>query len=177
MLKLNLFYLLLILSGLLAKDMEICAQDNPELKKLERIVKLSWFIDWSQNKSFSSDKKIIYVMTDNKSAVNFQSVSKNNVIFKEWEIICINKITNIQEGSVVFITKNKEQFTDWIIKISMTKDIFTISENSDNFCNRGGMINIVENSGQINFELNYKIIQNKSIDISSKLLALSKICE
>jgi len=175
--KINLFTIFIMLFSVASINSKIYAQENTELKKLERIVKLSWFIDWSQNKSFNAEKKLIYIVTEDKSAINFQNASKNNEIFKEWEIICTNKIIDIKEGSVVFITKSKEQFVDWIIKVSTKKDILTIAESSDSFCNNGGMINILNISGQIKFELNYRIIQNKSIDISSKLLALSKIYE
>jgi len=169
--KLNLLILALIFSGLQMLN----AQSNSEQVKLERIVKLSWFIDWSQNKSFSAEKKRLYVLSDDISCQNFKDLSKNNPKFHDWEIICINKNSEIKEGSVVFISKVKEKYIDWIINISTTKDILTIADNSDNFCNKGGMINIIENAGQIKFEVNYRIIQNKSIDISSKLLALSKI--
>lgn len=177
MLKINLISKTLLFLALLFVNSQAHAQENSEQKKLERIVKLSWFIDWSQNKSFKSEEKIIYIVTDEKAAKNFQNAAIKNDIFSEWKIICTNKIIDITEGSVVFITKSKEQLDKWIINLSEKKDILTIAENSDNFCNNGGMINIINISGQIKFEVNYRIIQNKSIDISSKLLALSKIYE
>jgi len=177
MIKFNQFVIFTMLLGIGCINSKINAQESSELKKLERIVKLSWFIDWSQNKSFNPEKKLIYIVTDNKSAINFQNAKKNSEIFNDWEIICTSKIIDINEGSVVFITKSKEQYNDLIIKASTKKNILTIAENSDSFCNNGGMINIINISGQIKFELNYRIIQNKSIDISSKLLALSKIYE
>jgi hypothetical protein len=151
------------------------SQENSEQKKLEVIVKLSRFIDYSQNKSFNSEKKLLYIITDNKSCAGYKGSLANSTMIKGWEIICTDKILDFKEGSVLFITKNKEKFTTEIIKISEKKDILTISENSVNFCTKGGMINIIEGRDQIKFEINYRIIQNKSIDISSKLLALSKI--
>jgi hypothetical protein len=151
------------------------SQENPEQKKLEVIVKLSRFIDYSQNKSFNSEKKLLYIITDNKSCAEYMNSSKNTAMIKGWEIICTDKMLDFKEGSVLFITKHKEKLASEIIKISEKKDVLTISENSGDFCSNGGMINIIASHNSINFEINYRIIQNKSIDISSKLLALSKI--
>jgi hypothetical protein len=175
MLKINLLELYLLIIILAGIETSVCSQTSPEQKKVEVIVNLNRFIDWSQNDSYRPTEKLLYIITDDKSCLNFQNISKKSQIFKNWKIICSDKIIDFKDGSVIFITKSKEKYTSEIIKISFKKDVLTISENSDSFCTNGGMINIIENADQIKFEINYRIIQNKSIDISSKLLALSKI--
>jgi hypothetical protein len=155
----------------------IPAQEMNELTKVDAIVNLTRFVDWSQNESFNHSDKKLYIIAKNNLFENVQSNIRNNRVYRDWKIVCSEKILNFEDGSVVFITKSKVNYGDEIIRISGEKDILTISDNTSDFCKKGGMINIKENNGQIKFEINYRIIQNKSLDISSKLLALSKIYE
>ncbi|RLD66055.1 MAG: hypothetical protein DRI95_07425 [Bacteroidetes bacterium] len=78
-------------------------------------------------------------------------------------------------GSIVFIINEQKSKVSELIKVSKVKNILTVADNIDNFCENGGMINIKTNNGRSHFEINYQEIQNQEIEISSKLLALAKI--
>jgi len=151
------------------------AQENHDLRKIETVINLTRFFDWSQNESFNHSGKMLYVLTDIKSKINFEMGNQTSANYKDWKVVCSDKILDFDNGSVVFITKSKEKYVPGIIVLSHEKNILTIAENNDDFCKRGGMINIKGINGQPKFEINYRIIQDKSLDISSKLLALSKI--
>jgi hypothetical protein len=177
MLKFNFTRLLLISFCITLTAKDIHSQENTERKKIEAIINLSKFVDWSQNKSFLQNEKKLYILVDAKAFKNYELVIKNSSICHSWKIIYVDKPVDFEEGSVVFISHSMVQITDVIIRISTSKDILTISDNINDFCEKGGMININENKGQLKFEINYRNIQDKSLDISSKLLALSKIYE
>lgn len=166
---------LLIISILIAPGILLKSQSNASIKKVELIIQLAKFIDWSKNNEFSDAKQILYVISDNSLPINYEILTKRNAVYKNWQIICSERINNFENGSVVFITKEKHDYVRELIRLSAHKDILTIAEDQKNFCSEGGMINITnENNGQ-KFEINYKIIQQKSLNISSKVLALAKI--
>jgi len=151
------------------------AQNNINQSKIETIIKLTKFIDWSQNLNFSNSKRILIVLTDKKLVLNYELQSANEVNLKNWEIKYADNINDIEKGSVVYITKNQKDKVQKIIMLSKKLDILTISDNIPDFCKNGGMINLFDQENDIKFEINYQIIQNKSLEINSKVLALAKI--
>jgi hypothetical protein len=175
MFKYKIILLLLLYFALV--EISVMAQEEREIAKIDAIVNLTRFVDWSQNESFNHSGKVLYVITKtNYNKTNHLS-NLNNPAYRNWRIVFSDKIINFEKGSVVFLTNDKSNYETEIIRISGDRDILTISDNTADFCKKGGMINIWENNGQIKFEINYRIIQDKSLDISSKLLALSKIYE
>lgn len=166
---------LLLLGLSLQFSTTLISQKLSQEKKIESIMQLAKFIDWSGNSQFSDSKRIIYVLTEAKSSKNYEIKGKNDQKYKNWQIICMDKIKDIESGSVVFITNEQLKQAIEVIELSTRKDILTISENADKFCIKGGMINMVEYDEKFRFEINYRIIQNKSLNISSKILALAKI--
>ncbi len=151
------------------------AQNNINQSKIETIIKLTKFIDWSQNLNFSNSKRILIVLTDKKLVLNYELQSANEVNLKNWEIKYADNINDIEKGSMVYITKNQKDKVQKIIMLSKKLDILTISDNIPDFCKNGGMINLFDQENDIKFEINYQIIQNKSLEINSKVLALAKI--
>lgn len=169
------FINILIISILITSIQQLKSQSETSVNKIELIIQLAKFIDWSKNNEFSGTKQMLYVISDNKLPINYEIQSKRSAFYKSWQIICSDRISNFENGSVVFITKEKHQYVKNLIELSAQKDILTIAEDQQNFCSEGGMINIAnENNGQ-KLEINYKIIQEKSLNISSKVLALAKI--
>jgi hypothetical protein len=166
----NLIFMLCVLS-----TNPMNGQSNNPGKKIQSIVNMVRFFDWSQNKSFNHELKRIYVITNKTDTLNYEKNDKGRNILKDWKITSTNKLSCIENGSVVFLTKAMQHRVNEIIQFAQHKDIITVSENIDHFCRQGGMVNLSEKEGQIKFEINYRIIQEKSLDISSKLLALSKI--
>jgi len=165
----------LIASILFATSFQVKSQSKNSLKKIELIIQLTRFIDWSQNNEFSDSKQLLYVISDHNFPLNYEIRSKRNAIYKNWQIIYSEKVNDVKNGSVVFITKEKQHYVKELIRLSAQKEILTIAEDQINFCSEGGMINIANENNRQKFEINYKIIQEKSLNISSKVLALAKI--
>lgn len=170
-------FLILIIPTVLFSSLmgKAVAQQTNSISKVESIIQLTKFIDISGNSEFLHNKRMLYVLANYNSPINIELRSKKDIFYKNWQIICCDKLSEFEAGSVVFITKEKQKLTAEIINLSTKKDILTISENDENFCMKGGMINLLEKEDKIRFEINYRIIQNKSLEISSKILALAKI--
>ncbi|MFN8255076.1 MAG: YfiR family protein [Bacteroidales bacterium] len=153
----------------------LSAQNNHDKEKIEIIIKLTKFINWSQNSSFSGTKKMLYVLTEKRFNINYELKSVPSNKYGEWEIIFSENLNEIENGAVIFIANNQKEKAQRVIELSKRADILTISDNIDNFCSKGGMINLNDMADRIQFEINYPLIQNKSLEISSKVLALAKI--
>ncbi len=151
------------------------AQKTINIEKIDAIINLTKFIDWNPTYNKLGSSKSIIILSDKNSSINYEIQSKSNFKYKNWQIICSNKYDQINNGSIVFITNEQKSKVHDLIRISKVKNILTISDNIDNFCTSGGMINIKIQDGKYRFEINYKEIQNQNIEISSKLLALAKI--
>ncbi len=153
----------------------INSQPNTSIEKIESIIKLTKFINWAGKNEILNSKQILYVLTENQIPVNYEIGSKKSAIYQNWRIVFTESIKDFEEGSVVFISKQKNSYINDVIKISQEKNILTIADENNDFCTKGGMINIARRNNGHKFEINYKIIQRKSLNISSKVLALAKI--
>lgn len=153
----------------------INSQSNTTAQKIESIIKLTKFIDWAGKNEMLNSKQLLYVLADNQVQINYEIDSKRNTTYQNWQIVVTESIKDFEEGSVVFITKQKHKYISDVINLSQAKNILTIAEENNGFCTNGGMINIAKRDNGHKFEINYKIIQQKSLNISSKVLALAKI--
>lgn len=151
------------------------AQEYIATRTINVIINLTKFIDWAPENASTSSKNTIIILSDKNSSINYELQSKNNFKYKNWQIICSDNYDEIIDGTIIFITNNKKAKAQDLIKISKTKDILTMADNIDDFCEAGGMINIKNQDEKYQFEINYQEIKKKDMEISSKLLALAKI--
>ena len=84
-----------------------------------------------------------------------------------------DRISNLKDCHLLFVTKSERNLRE-IFAVAQENHILTVSEMGD-FCERGGIINFVEQSGRVRFEINPKAAEEHSLKISSKLLNVAKI--
>ncbi len=154
---------------------DIKAQESLKIKKVDALINLTKFINLNSDFKKSGSKKNLFILSDKNSSINYELQSKNNFKYKNWQIICTDKYDKVANGSIVFITQINESKVSEVIKNTKLKNILTVADNIDGFCEEGGMINIKNEYGSYHFEINYQKIQDQNIEISSKLLALAKI--
>ncbi len=166
---------IVLVSAILILTINSTAQETNNIDKIDALISLSRFINWHSDYYKTDSKKLIFILSDKNSSINYEIQSKNNFKYKNWQIICSDRYDEIINGSIVFIINEQKSKVSELIKVSKVKNILTVADNIDNFCENGGMINIKTNNGRSHFEINYQEIQNQEIEISSKLLALAKI--
>ncbi|MEN8119254.1 MAG: YfiR family protein [Bacteroidota bacterium] len=166
---------IVLISAFLFQTINSAAQETINIDKIDAIINLSRFIDWHSGYNNTDSKKLLFILSDKNSSINYEIQSKNNFKYKNWQIICSNRYDQIVNGSIVFILNEEKSKASELIKVSKVKNILTVADNIDSFCEDGGMINIKNQDGRYRFEINYQEIQNKDIEINSKLLALAKI--
>jgi hypothetical protein len=168
--KLLRFGLIIILSLI---SFNSIAQNYCEKEKLDALINLSKFIDWYPYESKAN--KVLVIYSEGKSSINYKIQSKKDFKYKDWQIICCSRSNEIVNHSIVFITQEKKSQAGEIIKLSEKKNILLVGDNIESFCENGGMINMINRNGSTSFEINYTEIQVQNIEISTKLLTLSKI--
>ena len=155
--------------------MQTKAQKKIDNKKLDALINLSKFVDWHPTIHNNKTNNVIIIYTNNNSSINYELNSVNKFKYKSWQIICCKNKKDIINHAIVLLTQEKEEEKKMLIHLSKEKDILLVGDNISNFCEEGGMINMINIDGETRFEINYKEIQNSSIEINSKLLTLSKI--
>jgi hypothetical protein len=171
----NKFIKIILISIIFNAATTIKAQEYIETRTIDVIINLNKFIDWTIENNTVDTKNRIIILSEENSSINYELQSKNNFKYKNWQIICSDNYDDIIDGSIIFITNNKKAEVKDLIRISKSKDILTMADNIDSFCEEGGMINIKNQNGRYQFEINYQEIKKKDMDVSSKLLALAKI--
>ena len=166
---------IILISAVFQTAVNSTAQKTININKIDAIINLSRFIDWHSDYTKTESKKLLFILSDKNSSINYEIQSKNNFKYKIWHIIFIDSYDQIVNGSIVFILNEQKSKVNDLINVSKVKNILTVADNIDNFCEDGGMINLKSQDGRYRFEINYQEIQNQNIEISSKLLALAKI--
>ena len=151
------------------------AQNYVDNKNLETVINLTKFVKFQNNSYKISKDKVLYIIADNHTQINFEIKTSSIFNYKNWKIICSETINSIPAGSVIFLTTKRNDKIKKVINISHDKGFLTISNNIDDFCLIGGMINIKKKNNTLRFEINYKKILKNNMQIDSKLLALAKI--
>ena len=167
-------FLIVFISNLLLSN-QLFSQNTIDAVNIQTVINLTKFIKYSNNSKKNSKKKILYIITDENTPINFEIQTRLKFNYKDWLVICSETINNIPKGSVIFLMTKKNDKIKKVIKISQLKELLTISNNIDGFCLIGGMINIKKLDNNVKFEINYKKVRKNNMQISSKLLALAKI--
>ncbi len=151
----------------------VFSQNQNNSVKIDALIKLAKYVDWYPAET--KQERILIIFSDDNSPINYEVPSKNNFNYNKWQVICTDNYKDIKDHSMVFITEEKQNEQKKLLKISKEKNLLLVGDNIDNFCQTGGQINLICINESVNFEINYSEIKDRNIEISSKLLTLSKI--
>lgn len=110
----------------------------------------------------------------------FGEVLKNIILNRKsedrkWIVKYYSKPEQIQKCHILFISDIKHSELKHVIDQVKTKPILTVGDKVDLFCEQGGIINFAAGSASKRFEINNTAASQAQLNISSKLLMLSKI--
>lgn len=113
---------------------------------------------------------------DPNALVNYLDLAVNGKLINERKLIVRreNRIANLKDCHLVFINKSERSRLKEILVVVRENNILTVSETED-FCQQGGIINFVKQSGKVRFEINPAAAEQSNLKISSKLLNVAKI--
>jgi len=94
---------------------------------------------------------------------------------KYWKIVNITTKEQITNCHFLFISDIPKYEYYNLLKYSKTKEVITIGDEIELFCEDGGIINFTPQHSKNRFEINNHIALQNNIHISPKLLILSKL--
>ena len=150
---------------------------NPYRIKSAYIYNIIKFIEWPKAQfNFSMSPFILGVFGENKITPHLIKYLKYKKIKdRDWKLESFNTPEEIKHCHLVFFCNLKFSELEYLISFLEDKHILTIGDNINNFCNLGGMINLVGNIPNLGFEINNQEIKKEGLEISSELLDLATI--
>ena len=130
------------------------------------------FIDWPVD----NDPLVLGVLSDAAEIPDFSSIIGKIVRGSRIDVRRLASPDEMDGCDLVFIDRGQERRLAEALRYSRTRAILTISE-IDDFCLRGGIIQLVERRGKLRFFVNRKAADQASLSLSSQLLKMAKIVE
>ncbi|MBN1250890.1 MAG: YfiR family protein [Bacteroidales bacterium] len=148
---------------------------EPELIKSAYINNITKFIEWPQNAFNFSMSPFILGIFGNEQLIPHLSLTLRNKKIKgrNWKLELYHTPEEIKHCHLIFLSHLKNSEIEYLIDYLKNKHILTIGDNIKNFCEIGGMINLIGEIPNLGFEINQKVIQKEELNISSELLDLA----
>jgi hypothetical protein len=172
------YLLLLILAGIFVSG-ETHAQSRESMVKAGFIEKFTHFIQWPESKTGieSGNKIVIAIIGEDMIGTSltkfFQNSEKGS---KEFEIVNVEKLEQVKDCKILFISGTEKTNIDKIITYTTGKPILTIGD-TKGFGEKGVIINMFKEGDFIRYEINKKSLSKSGLQINSMLLNYAVIIE
>ncbi len=146
--------------------------------KASFLYKFTKFITWPDEKTQENVKtlRIGILGEDPFEDTIDRLLAGKQVQNKPIEIIRADKVDDLAQCHIVFISASEEEKLESILATLETQHILTVSD-SQNFSKKGVMINLVTIKNKIHLEINPSHAKEAHLKISSQLLSLATIIE
>lgn len=146
--------------------------------KLAFIYNVTKFVEWPPE-AFSSPSAPVVICIAGRDPFPADAERELRSRTSGGRPIAIRKITiteNPANCQVVFISDAEQKNAAEILALAENTSALTIGEN-ERFAQRGGVVNLVTQHTNIQFEINTGAAERKRLVLSSRLLALAKIVQ
>lgn len=142
--------------------------------KAERICSFARFVEWPSRKFVSPGSPFVIGVFGTDAISDFLREALQNRQIKDRQVV-IKHIQTKEELSgchVLFISRSERDRLSSVLGAVRREGVLTVGE-TDNFLDRGGIINLVNIGGSIRFQVNLSAAKRERLTISSKLLQLA----
>jgi len=152
-------------------------KDDPQLIKSAYVYNITKFVTWPMNAfNFSLSPFILGVFGDKSVAsALIKTLREKKIADRDWKVELYKLPEEIRNCHMVFITGFSTLQAESIITLLKRKHVLTVGDNIPNFCESGGLINIVGTIPNLGFEINKSAFKLAKLEISSELTDLSTI--
>ena len=133
------------------------------------------FVEWPK-KAFADENTpiTIGILGDDPFGPALDSLAASQEIQgREIVVRRFSRIDGIENGQILFISRNREKLLSDILGRLEGKCVLTVSE-TRTFAFDGGMINFVIIDDKVRFEINVKAAERAKLNLSSKLLRVAR---
>lgn len=166
-----------IMAFMLGLYLHSFSQPTEYTMKAVAFEKLAMFITWPDNSSTNetSQEFIIAVLGQNPfNGILEEVYAGKKIKERKVKIIYLKDIENIVNCDILFISGNKLNEVNEIIKGIKGRPILTVSE-TEGFVEAGCFINFYEYENKLRFEINQKGMMDAGFIIDYRLLRVSKV--
>jgi len=164
----KLFNRLLIL---LLASVVLNAYESEEKLKTVIIGKVAKYISWDT----TLNEKFIITVCGNEFGTLFDDIYRDKFIkSKPVEIRYIDKITELQETNILFISQSRESMLQEIVLATKDKNILTISD-SRGFAQKEGALQLYFVGQKLKLKMNTDVVQDEGFKVDRALLRVVEI--
>jgi len=140
----------------------------------ERICTIPKFVEWPARRFNQPDGPFVIGVFGTDAVTELLRETIQDRRIKDRPVVvrqCLAK-EELPACHLVFISHTENYQLDSILRIVRREGVLSIGE-SDNFLSHGGIINLINISGNIRFQINLDAAKRERLNISSKLLQLA----
>jgi hypothetical protein len=154
-------------------------KNTPEYVKSGYLYRLTSFIEWPQVAfNFTLSPFMLGLYGDKYiHAALFDTFRDRLIKDRDWKAEYYSAPGKIVHCHMLFVMKIEPAELRKLISSLATKKTLTVGDNIDNFCQLGGMINLVGTFPNYGYEVNTKAIKSSGLVISREFLELASIIE
>ncbi len=151
--------------------------DRPEYIKSGYVFNVTKFITWPSHAfNFSMSPFILGVFGDKSMATPIvKTLREKKIAGRDWKVEYYDSPEEIRNCHMVFISGVSSLQAESLMTFIKQKHVLTVGDNIPNFCQSGGLINIVGTIPNLGFEVNQNAFKSAKLEISSELLDLATI--
>ena len=152
-------------------------KDKPEYIKSAYVYNITKFITWPMNAfNFSVSPFIFGILGDKSMNLPLvQTLREKKIAGRDWKVDFYKIPEEIRNCHLVLVSGADSTQTKSLISFLKNKHVLTVGNNIANFCQLGGMINIIGTTPNLGFEINKNAIKLAKLEISPELLDLATI--
>jgi len=150
------------------------AGNTQDLIRAAMVYNFCKFVEWPPERD--SENLVLGVMSDGFDVPDFSSINGKTVRDHLLEVRTVSSQKELSECNLVFIADIQDMSMQDAFAESRNESILTISEIGD-FCNQGGVIQMVPRRGKMRFFINRKAADDAGLTLSSQLLKMARIVE
>ena len=140
------------------------------------------FVEWPTNAFPAKDSPIVIGVLgsdpflDSSSSANYleQAIAGKSIEERKVIVRHLERTANLKDCQLLFVSASEKSHLKEILDGLRGDPVLTVSE-TDNFCEQGGIINFIKQSGKVRFEINPGVAEQGQLKISSRLLNVAKI--
>jgi len=145
--------------------------------KAAYIFNFAKFVEWPDSIFASKDSPLILGIYngDPFGDIIEKTFTDNPIKDRKWSVKYFKDINEITYCHILFIPRIDKSELLKVLNLVRNKSILTVGDNINEFCQLGGIINFTSQESKFRFEINNYEAKKSKLEISSKLLILSKI--
>jgi hypothetical protein len=142
--------------------------------KVALLFKLALFIEWPASDDGDPDAFVIGVLGEDPFGPLLEEVVAGEAIGGlPVRILRGKDLEPLLASRILFISRSESQRVEEVVAGSRDHSILTVGD-ARGFCERGGMVNLLVDSGRVGVELNRFEADRAGLQINSKLIQLAR---